>query len=307
MLRVIVTFGRERYEFRRFREQGKTAVDERVKLTVRQTLFSLVVNTITAAGTALVFGFGFYLVIEGELQAGLLIVLLSYVAAVYQPLEEISSSVGLIHSELVGLRASIQLLDTEPEVAEDPDAIDLGRAQRRGDVRRRRASATTGGRPPCEDVSFSAEPGQRGRDRRTHRRREDDARQPARALLRRARRADHDRRRRHPQAQAPLAARADQRRAPGAAPVLRHDPREHPLRPARRLRRRRRRGRTVGERARLHRAAARRATRRSSASAARSSPAASASASASLARSSRTRRSSSSTSRPPRSTRRPRR
>ncbi len=120
MLRVIVTFGRERYEFRRFREQGKTAVDERVKLTVRQTLFSLVVNTITAAGTALVFGFGFYLVLEGELQTGLLIVLLSYVAAVYQPLEEISSSVGLIHSELVGLRASIQLLDTEPEVAEDP-------------------------------------------------------------------------------------------------------------------------------------------------------------------------------------------
>ena len=58
MLRVIVSFGREPYEYRRFREQGETAVDERVKLTVRQTLFTLVVNTITAAGTAIVFGFG---------------------------------------------------------------------------------------------------------------------------------------------------------------------------------------------------------------------------------------------------------
>ncbi len=37
MLRVIVSFGREQYEFKRFREQGERAVDERVKLTVRQT------------------------------------------------------------------------------------------------------------------------------------------------------------------------------------------------------------------------------------------------------------------------------
>ena len=50
MLRVIVSFGREPYEHDRFREQGERAVDERVKLTVRQTLFTLLVNTITAAG-----------------------------------------------------------------------------------------------------------------------------------------------------------------------------------------------------------------------------------------------------------------
>ena len=161
MLRVIVTFGREPYEFRRFREQGKTAVDERVKLTVSQTLFSLVVNTITAAGTALVFGFGFYLVLEGELQTGLLIVLLSYVAAVYQPLEEISSSVSLIHSELVGLRASIQLLDTEPEVAEDPRR-DRPRPRAAARSRTKASSFSYHRRKATlQDVSFSAEPGQR--------------------------------------------------------------------------------------------------------------------------------------------------
>ena len=41
MLRVIVSFGREDYEHERFREQGQTAVDERVKLTVRQSLYTL--------------------------------------------------------------------------------------------------------------------------------------------------------------------------------------------------------------------------------------------------------------------------
>lgn len=51
MLRVIVAFGRENHEYRRLREQGERANDARVKLTVRQTLFTLVVETITAAGT----------------------------------------------------------------------------------------------------------------------------------------------------------------------------------------------------------------------------------------------------------------
>ena len=52
MIRVIMAFGREGYEHRRFREQAKTAVDARVRVTVRQTLFTLVVNVITASGTA---------------------------------------------------------------------------------------------------------------------------------------------------------------------------------------------------------------------------------------------------------------
>ena len=37
MLRVIVAFGREDHEHRRFRRQGETAIKERIKLTVRQT------------------------------------------------------------------------------------------------------------------------------------------------------------------------------------------------------------------------------------------------------------------------------
>jgi ATP-binding cassette, subfamily B, bacterial len=160
MLRVIVSFGREQYEFKRFREQGETAVEERVKLTVRQTLFTLLVNTITAAGTAGVLGYGFYLVLEGRLDIGKLIVLLSYVAAVYQPLEAISGSVGVLHNELVQLRGSFQLLDTTPEVVDDPRAVELDRA--RGDVAYENVSFSYHGRKDTlQDVSFHARAGER--------------------------------------------------------------------------------------------------------------------------------------------------
>jgi len=160
MLRVIVSFGREPYEFKRFREQGETAVDERVKLTVRQTLFTLLVNTITAAGTAGVLGFGFYLVLEGRMDIGKLIVLLSYLAAVYQPLEAISGSVGLLHTELVALRGSFQLLDTAPEVVEAPQAVELERA--RGRVTYESVSFSYRSRKDTlHDVSFSVRAGER--------------------------------------------------------------------------------------------------------------------------------------------------
>ena len=62
------------------------------------------------------------------------------------------------------------------------------------------------------------------------------------------------------------------------------DPREHRIRPSRRQRGRHRRGRQGGAGARFHQRASRRATTRSSASAARACPAASASASPSRAR-----------------------
>ena len=61
MLRVIVAFGREDHEHARFREQGRRAIGARIRVTVRQAVFSLAVNTTTAIGTAVVLGYGTYL------------------------------------------------------------------------------------------------------------------------------------------------------------------------------------------------------------------------------------------------------
>jgi ABC-type multidrug transport system fused ATPase/permease subunit len=98
MIRVIVAFGREAYEHGRFRKQGEETVDARVNLTVRQTLFSLAVNTTTAAGTALVLGMGAYQVLQGSLTVGQLLVVMSYIASVYKPLEAISTTMGSLQN-----------------------------------------------------------------------------------------------------------------------------------------------------------------------------------------------------------------
>ncbi len=160
MLRVIVSFGREGYEHRRFRHQGQQAVDERVQVTVRQTAFSLGVQTTTALGTALVFLFGFLAIFNGRITVGQFVVLLSYVAAIYGPLESISATVGSLHEQLVQLQSSLDLLDTEPDVTEDASPVSLGRA--RGEVAFENVTFTYPGRSETiRDISFAVEPGQR--------------------------------------------------------------------------------------------------------------------------------------------------
>jgi len=160
MLRVIVSFGREDYEHARFREQGEVAVQERVKLTVSQSLYTLGVQTATAAGLSLILGVGAWHVMNGKLSVGELIVVLTYMASVYQPLEQISTTVGMIHEELVQFNASLDLLEMDPEVKEKPDAIELGRVS--GWVAAENVSfAYSKRKRTLEDVSFRAAPGER--------------------------------------------------------------------------------------------------------------------------------------------------
>jgi ATP-binding cassette subfamily B protein/subfamily B ATP-binding cassette protein MsbA len=158
MIRVIVAFGREGFEYRRFREQGEQAIDERVKVTVRQTLFSLAVNMTTATGTALVLGVGAYHALQGRLQVGQLLVAMAYIASVYKPLESITYTVGTLQDKLISLRVATDLLDTVPDIKDLPGAVEVRRAT--GAVVLQGVSFSHQGRTDTlKDVSFEAKAG----------------------------------------------------------------------------------------------------------------------------------------------------
>jgi ATP-binding cassette, subfamily B, bacterial len=131
MLKVIVTFGREATMFSRFREQGESAVRARVGVTVRQTVFSLVVNTTTAAGSALVIGVGAWHVLHHRLTIGELLVLLGYIAAIYKPLEQLSGTISSLQEQFVGLRSVFRLLGHKPEISDPETPVALGRSSGR--------------------------------------------------------------------------------------------------------------------------------------------------------------------------------
>jgi ATP-binding cassette subfamily B protein/subfamily B ATP-binding cassette protein MsbA len=159
MLRVIVAFGREDYEHARFREQGQRALDARVRITVRQTVFSLAVNATTALGTAIVLGYGASLVLGNRLTVGELLIVVAYIGSVYKPLEAISGTIGGLQDQLVNLALALDLLDKQPDIVDTPDAVTIGRA--RGFVQFQGVGFNYHGRvDTLADISFDAVPGQ---------------------------------------------------------------------------------------------------------------------------------------------------
>ena len=159
MMRVIAAFGREEYEHRRFCDQTASAVTARVRLTVHQTIFSLAVNMITAVGSALVLGLGAYHVMQGRLTVGQMLVVIAYIAAIYKPLETISFTVGSLQNLFVSLKTTFDLLDTEPDIKDAPNARTVRRVT--GQITYEDVSFSYSGRTETlKDISFQTMPGQ---------------------------------------------------------------------------------------------------------------------------------------------------
>jgi ABC-type multidrug transport system fused ATPase/permease subunit len=155
MLRVISAFNRERHEHALFRKQGFEAIEARIGVTIRQTLFSLVVAMSTALGVALILGFGASDVLHHRLTAGQLLVVLAYIHSIYQPLQTISATMAAFQERLIGIRFAKELLDVEPEVQERPGAEVVTRAG--GAVEFQGVSFGYHGRPDAlSSVSFVA-------------------------------------------------------------------------------------------------------------------------------------------------------
>jgi ABC-type multidrug transport system fused ATPase/permease subunit len=129
MLRVIVAFGREDHEHARFRAQGLRALDARINITVRQTVFSLAVNTTTALGTAVVLGYGASLVLEHRLTVGELLIVVAYIGSVYKPLEAISGTIGTLQDQFVNIEMAFDLMKRESDIADAPGAFAIDRAR----------------------------------------------------------------------------------------------------------------------------------------------------------------------------------
>ena len=187
-MRLVKSFAREPHELGRYGAAGEQTMNARIAITWQQSLFSVVVSSITILGTALVVIVGGTFVMRGRLTIGELIVVINYLAAVYGPLSAIAHTTGQLQGAFAGTRRVRAMFALMPETVEAPDAVDAADGHRRTSASRTSASLSRRhGRAARHRVR--GEPGRDGRARRAHRRGQDDARQPDPALLRGRRRA----------------------------------------------------------------------------------------------------------------------
>src|SRR6185503_6919579 len=126
-MRLIKSFAREPHELERYARAGDTTMNARIAVTWQQSLFSVVVSTITIIGTALVVIVGGNYVMSGRLTIGQLIVVINYLGAVYGPLSAIAHTTGQLQGALAGAKRVRAMFALMPETAgddDDPDKVD---------------------------------------------------------------------------------------------------------------------------------------------------------------------------------------
>jgi ATP-binding cassette subfamily B protein len=157
-VRVVKAFGREDNEQERFVLQSRKGMRARVRLSFAEGFFGLIVNLTTAIGTAAVLFIGIRSVQRGIITLGELLVIISYLSQLYEPLRTFSRQVANMQSSLTSAQRAFELLAEAPEVVERRDARPLTRPV---DVIEFRnvSFAYDGKNPVLRDVSFSVDVG----------------------------------------------------------------------------------------------------------------------------------------------------
>jgi ATP-binding cassette, subfamily B, bacterial len=125
-IHVVQAFTREADSSQQFVRSSSESLEQTLKVYVFQTIYSGAVSLLIAAGTAAVIYIGAQHVMSGALTIGGLIVFITYLASLYQPVNQIFQTYGLVENAKAGLRRCVELLEVEPEISDRPNARPLG-------------------------------------------------------------------------------------------------------------------------------------------------------------------------------------
>ena len=158
-VREAQAFNRTAANIERFRERNAANRAANVQAVAITSAFAPAIDVLSTLATAVVIGYGGYLVLTGTLTVGLLTAFLIYVQQFFRPIQLASQVYTQGQAALAGAERIYNILDEEPEPPDPPGARILGEIEGRiqfEDV----TFAYDPGRSVLHDVSFHIEPGQ---------------------------------------------------------------------------------------------------------------------------------------------------
>jgi ATP-binding cassette, subfamily B, bacterial len=129
-IRMVHAFGRESFEIRQFRKRAARSLEAGLRFNITSIFSSLVVGTLMAVGTALMYYVGARQVLAGALTLGDLTVFVSYLLMLYQPLEQLSYTAWALEGAAAAAARCFEVLDREDDVPDAPNAKAITRARR---------------------------------------------------------------------------------------------------------------------------------------------------------------------------------
>ncbi len=158
--KVVKVFSRERYVMEDFQRSNEELTEVGTKATIFSSCIGPLMNVIGHISFALMAGIGGYLVVAGSVgSVGMIQSFLQYSRQFQMPINNLANQVTMLQSALAGAERVFEVMDTEPEPEDAPDALPL--KSPKGHVEFE--DVTFGYAPDVKilkDVSFEALPGQ---------------------------------------------------------------------------------------------------------------------------------------------------
>ncbi|MEM5009875.1 ABC transporter ATP-binding protein [Niallia taxi] len=131
-VRVVQSFTNEEFEMERFSVNNKRFRKAKIVAYKVMSLTSSSVYMLMRFFTLVVLVYGAWLTFNGELTNGELVAFILYVNILQKPIDKISTLLELYPKGMAGFRRFLDLLDSEPEIQDRPDAFEMPAL--RGDI-----------------------------------------------------------------------------------------------------------------------------------------------------------------------------
>jgi ABC-type multidrug transport system fused ATPase/permease subunit len=124
-MRVVQSFTRESSRLENFREVNAHYRAANQQTVVNNGLYFPFVDFLSAVATAVVLGYGGYLLAGGELTVGTLFAFILYVSNFFDPVQQLSQLYNTFLAAVAALDKIMDVMDEEPEVRDRPGAREL--------------------------------------------------------------------------------------------------------------------------------------------------------------------------------------
>ncbi len=122
---AVQAFTREEAEHARFRSYADEAVVAYHRSTLASLWFRLLVGLVTSLGTAGIMWLGASYALDGKMTVGTVLVFLSYLSALYAPLNTITYTAATIQGAAAEADRVMEILNTASDVQDAPDAREV--------------------------------------------------------------------------------------------------------------------------------------------------------------------------------------
>ena len=126
---LVKLFGRANEEGERFRQRAAGVRDIGIRRAVIGSSFFVMIGLVGAVGTALVYGFGGWLVIQDKFTIGTIVAFGSYLGTLYGALQGLAGAPVEFSTSMVSFERVFEVIDLPHDIEEKKDALVLTNAK----------------------------------------------------------------------------------------------------------------------------------------------------------------------------------